>query len=272
MLEDDHCYCFACGEHGDVIDFTAKLFDLLPSEAARKLGSGFFRAGLRYGTAEQQPGSPKLAKGTADSADRALTVPFDLYGLCAAQREWKARYALKSPEKIRTPALQKPAASWMNTNTTLICSSGSGSQRTELVEMLTADGTITDLQNRILRARKRKSPMPEMTARVDPPAWLEGKHVNEVRFCECFLKEHPMKSVNGTFFTVRNGTLFLDGHFTEEKRVLPQPSAGCAYCTDAPQPSRWLRIFIGAFGTGGYLHTAGYGLLPDSLYQGAKRC
>ena len=27
-VSDDHYHCFACGEHGDVIDLTAKLFDL----------------------------------------------------------------------------------------------------------------------------------------------------------------------------------------------------------------------------------------------------
>ena len=34
------------------------------------------------------------------------------------------------------------------------------------------------------------------------PEWYDGKHVNEVKFCEEFLREHPMKSVNGTVFTV----------------------------------------------------------------------
>ena len=34
------------------------------------------------------------------------------------------------------------------------------------------------------------------------PEWYDGKHINEVKFCEEFLKSHPMKSINGTFFTV----------------------------------------------------------------------
>ena len=34
------------------------------------------------------------------------------------------------------------------------------------------------------------------------PDWYDGKNVNEVLFCEQFLEQHPMKSVNGTFFTV----------------------------------------------------------------------
>ena len=29
-VADDHYYCFACGEHGDVIDFVGRLFQLSP--------------------------------------------------------------------------------------------------------------------------------------------------------------------------------------------------------------------------------------------------
>ena len=34
FVDDDHYHCYACGEHGDVIDFTAKLFGLKLYEAA----------------------------------------------------------------------------------------------------------------------------------------------------------------------------------------------------------------------------------------------
>ena len=44
---------------------------------------------------------------------------------------------------------------------------------------------------------------------VEYPEWYDGKNVNEVKFCEEFLKTHPMKSVNGTFFTV-------EGRVTDE--------------------------------------------------------
>ena len=37
MKVDQRFHCFGCGEDGDVIDFTAKLFDLSPKEAAEKL-------------------------------------------------------------------------------------------------------------------------------------------------------------------------------------------------------------------------------------------
>ena len=40
-VADDHYYCFACGEHGDVIDFVGKLFQLSPYDAVRKLMADF---------------------------------------------------------------------------------------------------------------------------------------------------------------------------------------------------------------------------------------
>ena len=40
-VTDDHYHCFACGEHGDVIDFVGKLFQLSPYDAARELMADF---------------------------------------------------------------------------------------------------------------------------------------------------------------------------------------------------------------------------------------
>ena len=41
FVDDDHYHCYACGEHGDVIDFTAKLHGLKLYEAAQKLAYDF---------------------------------------------------------------------------------------------------------------------------------------------------------------------------------------------------------------------------------------
>ncbi len=40
-VADDHYHCFACGEHGDVIDFAAKLFGLPLYGAAQRLAADF---------------------------------------------------------------------------------------------------------------------------------------------------------------------------------------------------------------------------------------
>lgn len=36
---------------------------------------------------------------------------------------------------------------------------------------------------------------------TDAPDWVDGKRIDEVRFCAEFLQSHPMVSVNSTFFT-----------------------------------------------------------------------
>ena len=40
-LNPDFYYCFGCGAKGDVIDLVARLFDLSPYEAARKIAEDF---------------------------------------------------------------------------------------------------------------------------------------------------------------------------------------------------------------------------------------
>lgn len=37
---------------------------------------------------------------------------------------------------------------------------------------------------------------------TDMPEWFDGKKINEVQFCREFLEEHPMKCIQGRFFTV----------------------------------------------------------------------
>ena len=44
-LNEDYFFCFGCGATGDVIDFTARLYNLSPKEAAEKLAQDF---GLAY--------------------------------------------------------------------------------------------------------------------------------------------------------------------------------------------------------------------------------
>ena len=130
------------------------------------------------------------------------------------------------------------------------------------------------------------------------PIWMNGKKINEILFCEEFLRMVPMRCIGGKFFTVdgqlpneetlqqavleygrpyftsgvakrvrqlidtmrivarseplpvqtdrihvANGTVFLDGRFTEEKEFcinrLP-----VRYDRSAPMPETWLR-FLG---------------------------
>lgn len=47
------------------------------------------------------------------------------------------------------------------------------------------------------------------------PDWFDGKKLNEVLFCEQFLERNPMKSINGTFFTV-------EGRISDENKLKKQ--------------------------------------------------
>ena len=54
-----------------------------------------------------------------------------------------------------------------------------------------------------------------MTPALPPdnaPVWYEGKHINEVLFCQQFLEKHPMKCVRGRLFTV-------DGLIEDENQI-----------------------------------------------------
>ena len=41
-LNEEYFYCFGCGATGDVIDFTARLYNLAPQGGRREAGSGFW--------------------------------------------------------------------------------------------------------------------------------------------------------------------------------------------------------------------------------------
>lgn len=46
-----------------------------------------------------------------------------------------------------------------------------------------------------------KESTPISLSELTYPDWFDGKHLNEVQFCSEFLRDHPMKSINGAFFT-----------------------------------------------------------------------
>ena len=41
-LNEEYFYCFGCGATGDVIDFTARLYNLSPQGGRREAGPGFW--------------------------------------------------------------------------------------------------------------------------------------------------------------------------------------------------------------------------------------
>ena len=111
MKVDQRFHCFGCGEDGDVIDFTAKLFDLSPKEAAEKLAQDF---GLIYDS--QAPPRRRYvrqkneAQKFREDRQRCYRVLSDYYYLL---KKWEADRSPKTPEEEPHPrfveAIQKKA-------------------------------------------------------------------------------------------------------------------------------------------------------------------
>ena len=109
MKVDQRFHCFGCGEDGDVIDFTAKLFNLSPKEAAEKLAQDF---GLIYDS--QAPPRRRYvrqkneAQKFREDRQRCYRVLSDYYYLL---KKWEADNSPRTPEEEPHPcfveAIQK---------------------------------------------------------------------------------------------------------------------------------------------------------------------
>ena len=109
MKVDQRFHCFGCGADGDVIDFTAKLFNLSPKEAAEKLAQDF---GLIYDS--QAPPRRRYVRQKTEvqkfreDRQRCYRVLSDYYYLL---KKWEADRSPRTPEEEPHPrfveAIQK---------------------------------------------------------------------------------------------------------------------------------------------------------------------
>ena len=101
MKVDTRFHCFGCGADGDVIDFTARLYDLSPKGAAEKLAQDF---GLSYDSKApirrsyvRQKTEAQVRKEKREHGWRVLT---DYYHLL---RKWEAYYSPKTADEDPHP-------------------------------------------------------------------------------------------------------------------------------------------------------------------------
>ena len=99
-LNEDYFYCFGCGATGDVIELTARLYNLSPKKAAGKLAQDF---GLIYDSQAsprryiRQKSETQKFKESRDHAFRVLVDYFHLL------RKWESNYTPKTPEEPMHP-------------------------------------------------------------------------------------------------------------------------------------------------------------------------
>ena len=100
-LNEEYFYCFGCGATGDVIDLTARLYNLSPKEAAEKLAQDF---GLIYDS--QAPPRRRYVRQKTEAQkfqenwDHAFLVLANYFHLL---RKWEAGYTPKTPEEPMYP-------------------------------------------------------------------------------------------------------------------------------------------------------------------------
>ena len=131
-VADDHYYCFACGEHGDVIDFAARLFGL-PLHAKR----------IRT-EAQQLRENERLCLSVLSDYARVL-------------RDWKVRYAPQSPDAPVHARFMEACHKLDETEYYLdILCVGDSHERAEVVQQQMADGKLDRLRRRLEKIHKEE--------------------------------------------------------------------------------------------------------------------
>ena len=149
LVADDHYYCFACGEHGDVIDFVGRLFQLSPYDAARKLMADF------YLSPDKPPGAAALhAKRIRTEAQRLMENERLCFSVLSdyarVLRDWKVRYAPRTQDE---PLHERFVEACRNLDLTeyyldILCA-GNSHERAEVVQQQMADGKLDELRQRL---------------------------------------------------------------------------------------------------------------------------
>ena len=157
-VSDDHYHCFACGEHGDVIALTAKLFDIRLYDAARKLASDFQLA-------SDKP-LPEAIRWKKEHKTRAQQLR-ENEQLCFSVlneyrrllQDWEKRYAPQAPEDVPDERFVEAChrLPWAEYQLDILLQ-GDSYERGEVVSELTADGYIRKLQARLRKERYHEQP------------------------------------------------------------------------------------------------------------------
>ena len=156
-VADDHYHCFACGEHGDVIDFAAKLFGLPLYEAAQRLAADFHL------------GPDKPPSAAALHAKRIQTEAQQLREnerLCFSVlsdyarvlRSWKVWYAPKSPEEAPNERFVEACHKLDEVEYYLdILCAGASYERAEVIQQQMADGKLDRLRQRLEKIHEEEA-------------------------------------------------------------------------------------------------------------------
>ncbi|WP_455491717.1 CHC2 zinc finger domain-containing protein [Butyricicoccus sp.] len=148
-VADDHYYCFACGEHGDVIDFVSKLFRLSLYDAAQKLAADF------HLTPDKPPSAAALhAKRIRTEVQQLMENERLCFSVLSdyarVLRDRKVRCALQSSEEAPDERFVDACHKLDKVEYYLdILCEGDSYERAEVVSYLLADGRLDKLKKTV---------------------------------------------------------------------------------------------------------------------------
>ena len=155
-VADDHYHCFACGEHGDVIDFVSKLFQLSLYDAAQKLAADF------HLSPDKPPSAAALhAKRIRTEAQQLRENERLCFSILSdyahVLRDWKVRYAPQSPAEAPDERFVEACHKLDEVEYYLdILTSGNSYERSEVIHQQMADGKLDELRQRLEKIHKEE--------------------------------------------------------------------------------------------------------------------
>ena len=153
-LNEDTFFCFGCGAKGDVIEFTSRLYDLKPLEAAKKLETDF-NTTEAYLSLDQKLKVCRSQLGKEKSCIRLLQSYLQIL------RNWKTTFAPKTPDDEPDPRFVEACHMCECIQYMLnLLTIGSREEKADIVYSMTKDNKIALLQQYLLKikenANKRK--------------------------------------------------------------------------------------------------------------------
>ena len=155
-VADNHYYCFTCGEHGDVIDFVGRLFQLSPYDAARKLAADF------HLSPDKPPSAAALhAKRIRTEAQQLRENERLCFSVLSdyarVLRDWKVQYAPQSPAEAPDARFIEACHKLDRTEYYLdILCVGDSYERAEVIQQQIADGKLGRLRQRLEKIHKEE--------------------------------------------------------------------------------------------------------------------
>ena len=156
FVDDDHYHCYACGEHGDVIDFTAKLYGLSLYDAAKKLAYDF-------GITQDKPPDKVMQKNQNRKSEAQRLRENEklcfsaLLEYMKLLQEWKRLYAPRTPEEEWHPHFIE-ACDRLDYVEYLVDTliGGDSYERNEVIELLMTDSKLKKLQRYLEKVKKEE--------------------------------------------------------------------------------------------------------------------